>query len=184
VTRACSDLDRERGCAPRRGSPYRRGRPGPRRPARRWCPGSGPRSGRETAPRRRLPHQLACHLTAWPACKTVGSVTAELARADAGRVLLAMLRTVAGQRDRALRPWTGSWTSAPDNPSAVSAVSAMIRVVCAASAHGAWGRTSHNPPVVGSSPTRPTSYGTLHTEKPYKELREPQISGESRVPSC
>ena len=89
-------------------------------------------------------------------CKTVGCVTAELARADAGRALLAMLRTVAGQRDRAPRPWTGSWTGAPDNPSAVSAVSAMIRVVCAASAHGAGGRTSHNPPVVGSSPTRPT----------------------------
>jgi hypothetical protein len=31
----------------------------------------------------------------------------------------------------------------------------MIRVICAASAYGVRGRTSHNPPVVGSSPTRP-----------------------------
>ena len=43
-----------------------------------------------------------------------------------------------------------------DNPSAVSAISAITRVICAASARVALGRTSHNPPVVGSSPTRPT----------------------------
>jgi hypothetical protein len=54
------------------------------------------------------------------------------------------------------RAWTGSWTGAPDNPSAANAVSAIIRVIGAASAHGARGRASHNPPVVGSSPTRPT----------------------------
>ncbi len=54
--------------------------------------------------------------------------------------------------------WTGSWTGAPDNPRATSAVSVMIRVICAASTLGAWGRASHNPPVVGSSPTRPTSH--------------------------
>jgi hypothetical protein len=47
-----------------------------------------------------------------------------------------------------LRSWTGSWTGASDNPSAASAVSAMIRVICAASVRGAGGRTSHNPPVV------------------------------------
>jgi len=52
--------------------------------------------------------------------------------------------------------WTGSWTGAPDYPSAVSAISAMIRVICAASVRVALGQTSHNPPVVGSSPTRPT----------------------------
>ena len=46
---------------------------------------------------------------------------------------------------------------APGNPSAVSAVSAMIRVICAASTPGAWGRASHYPLVVSSSPTRPTS---------------------------
>ena len=39
---------------------------------------------------------------------------------------------------------------------AASAVSAMIRVICAGRTLGACGRTSHNPPVVGSSPTRPT----------------------------
>ena len=55
-----------------------------------------------------------------------------------------------------LRPWTGSWTGAPDNPSAARAISAMTRVIRAVSVPGAGGRTSHNPPVVGSSPTRPT----------------------------
>jgi len=54
-------------------------------------------------------------------------------------------------------PWTGSWTGASDNPSAASAISAITRVICAGSAPGARGRTSHNPPVVGSSSTRPTS---------------------------
>jgi hypothetical protein len=53
-------------------------------------------------------------------------------------------------------PWTGSWTGPLDNPSAVSAVSAITRAIGAASAHGARGHTSHNPPVVSSSPTRPT----------------------------
>jgi len=33
---------------------------------------------------------------------------------------------------------------------------ARLRGIRAARAHGALGRTSHNPPVVGSSPTRPT----------------------------
>jgi len=33
------------------------------------------------------------------------------------------------------RAWTGSWTGAPDNPSVVSGVSAMIRVIYAASTH-------------------------------------------------
>jgi hypothetical protein len=47
-------------------------------------------------------------------------------------------------------------TGASVNPSAASAVSAITRVICAASATGAPDRTSHNPPVVGSSPTRPT----------------------------
>jgi hypothetical protein len=56
----------------------------------------------------------------------------------------------------ASRPWTGSWTGASDNSSAVSAISAMIRGIGAASVRGARGRASHNPPVVGSSPTRPT----------------------------
>ena len=43
-----------------------------------------------------------------------------------------------------------------DNPSVVSAVSAMFSVIGAASGHRGRGRASHNPPVVGSSPTRPT----------------------------
>ena len=58
--------------------------------------------------------------------------------------------------------WTGSWTGVPDNPSVVSAISAMIRFIRAASPQGARGRTSHNPSAVGSSPTRPTCGYTFH----------------------
>jgi hypothetical protein len=38
--------------------------------------------------------------------------------------------------------WTGSWTGASVNPSAARAISAITRAICAARAHGAWGRTS------------------------------------------
>src|SRR5271170_1381082 len=89
-------------------------------------------------------------------CKTVGSVTAELARADAGGALLAMLRTVAGQRDQAPRPWTGSWTEPSVQTVQSGPSAARLRGIRAGSAYDAQGRTSHNPPVVGSSPTRPT----------------------------
>jgi hypothetical protein len=74
----------------------------------------------------------------------------------------------AGLRSRGIacrHAWTGSWTGAQDNPRATSAVSAMIRVICAGSAYDARGRTSHNPPVVGSSPTRPTSCFTMLTSR-------------------
>ena len=49
----------------------------------------------------------------------------------------------------------GWWTGASVSPSAASAISAITRAICAARAHGVSGRTSDNPPVVGSSPTRP-----------------------------
>ena len=39
------------------------------------------------------------------------------------------------------RPWTGSWTGVPDNPSVVSAVSAMIRVIYAVRTLSARGST-------------------------------------------
>jgi hypothetical protein len=48
--------------------------------------------------------------------------------------------------------WTGSWTGALDNPSAVSAVNAMACVICAASALGARGRTSCKRQASGSNP--------------------------------
>src|SRR5207253_2510174 len=71
---------------------------------------------------------------------------------DIGRALLTMLRTVAGLRDRVPRPWTGpSVQTVQSGPSV-----ARLRGIRAASAHDAWGRSSHNPPVVGSSPTRLT----------------------------
>ncbi len=59
-------------------------------------------------------------------------------------------------RGRSLGAWTGSWTGSPDNPSAASAISAMTRDIGAASACEAGEHAPHNPPVVGSSPTRPT----------------------------
>src|ERR1700730_9413706 len=76
---------------------------------------------------------------------------------DIGRALLTMLRTVAGLRDRAPRPWTGSWTEPSVQPVRSGPSAARLRSIRAASAPGARGRSSHNPPVVSSSPTRPTS---------------------------
>ena len=78
---------------------------------------------------------------------------------DIGRALLTMLRTVAGLRDRAPRPWTGSWTEPSVQPVRSGPSAARLRGSRAASAHDARGRSSHNPPVVGSSPTRPTCGG-------------------------
>jgi hypothetical protein len=67
-----------------------------------------------------------------------------------------MLHTVAGLRDRAPRPWTGSWTDPSVQPVRSAPSVTRLRGIRAGSAPGAPGRTSHNPPVVGSSPTRPT----------------------------
>ncbi len=88
-------------------------------------------------------------------CKTVGSVTDELARADAGRALLAMLRTVAGQRDRAPRPWTGSWTEPSVQAVQSGSLAARLRGIRAGSAYDARGRTSHNPAGRGFEPHPP-----------------------------
>jgi hypothetical protein len=65
-------------------------------------------------------------------------------------------RMVTLRSARCAGSWNGSWNGSLGNPSAMSAVSAMIRVICAARAYGARSRSSHNPSVVGSSPTRPT----------------------------
>jgi hypothetical protein len=67
-----------------------------------------------------------------------------------------MLRTVAELRDRVPRPWTGSWTEPSVQPVQSGSSAARLRGIRAGSACGARGRSSHNPPVVGSSPTRPT----------------------------
>jgi hypothetical protein len=48
-------------------------------------------------------------------------------------------------------PCTGSWTGAQGNPSAASAISAVIRAVCAASTFGARGRTSCKRQASGSN---------------------------------
>ncbi len=60
-----------------------------------------------------------------------------LACADVGWALLAMLRRVAVRGIRAPRPWTGSWTGAPGNPSVARAISAIICVICAGRTLGA-----------------------------------------------
>ena len=61
-------------------------------------------------------------------------------------------RLTAGDR----KSWTGSWTE-PSVQTVQSGPSvARLRGIRAASACDARGRSSHNPPVVGSSPTRPT----------------------------
>ena len=48
--------------------------------------------------------------------------------------------------------WNGSWNVAHETPRTASAVSAMIRAIGAASALGAWGRTSCKRLVSGSIP--------------------------------
>jgi hypothetical protein len=68
-----------------------------------------------------------------------------------------MLRTVAGREEAGAWLWTGSWTEPSVQTVQSGPPAAQIRSVRADSALGAPGRTSHNPPVVGSSPTRPTS---------------------------
>jgi hypothetical protein len=62
-----------------------------------------------------------------------------------GEAASAMLRTVAGianSRYGGPRAWNGLWNDATGYPSVVSAFSATIRVICAASAPGARGRTT------------------------------------------
>jgi len=53
-------------------------------------------------------------------------------------------------------PAPRSWNASSGNSSAARAVSAMMGAICAGSALAAKSRASRNPPVVGSSPTRPT----------------------------
>jgi hypothetical protein len=59
---------------------------------------------------------------------------------DIGRALLTILRTVAGLRDRAPRPWSGSWTEPSVQPVRSGPSAARLRGIRAASAHGAPGR--------------------------------------------
>ena len=75
--------------------------------------------------------------------------------------------------------WTGSWTGTRDNPSAASAISAITRVIRAASAHRAGGRASHNPPVVGSS--NPPVVGSSPTVPPRPSRLRAPAAGVSRV---
>ena len=59
-------------------------------------------------------------------------------------VAAAVVVATLGYRHRSLPPsaWNGSWNEAPDGPSAVGAIRAMTRAICAGSARSAWGRTS------------------------------------------
>ena len=58
-------------------------------------------------------------------------------RDDIGRALITMLRTVAGLRDRAPRPWTGSWTEPSVQPVRSGPSVAPLRGIRAASAYDA-----------------------------------------------
>jgi hypothetical protein len=88
---------------------------------------------------------------------TVNYVPGRAQAPGIGRALLMMLRTVAGLRARVPMPWTGSWTGPSVQPVRSGPSAARLRGIRAAGAHNARSRASHNPPVVGSSPTRPTS---------------------------
>jgi hypothetical protein len=59
--------------------------------------------------------------------------------------------------DRHGEAWTGSWTEPSVQTVQLAPSLARPSGIRAGSAPGAPGRTSHNPPVVGSSPTRPTA---------------------------
>ena len=63
--------------------------------------------------------------------------------------------TAVGSTSRAA--WTGSWTEPSVQTVQLGPSAARLRGIRAASAYDALGRSSHNPPVVGSSPTRPTA---------------------------
>ena len=79
-------------------------------------------------------------------CSATGGSLADIGRA------VTVLRTVADEETWASRPWTGLWTGSPDNPSVVSAVSAMPRGICAVRTVSARGRTSCKRQVSGSIP--------------------------------
>jgi hypothetical protein len=67
-----------------------------------------------------------------------------------------VLRTVTGREEGGALPWTGSWTESPVQTVQSEPSAARSRGIYAASASRVAGHASHNPPVVGSSPTRPT----------------------------
>jgi hypothetical protein len=76
------------------------------------------------------------------ACKSVGPTTSQPSAGLLGRALSDVTYSNRGIGYEWLRSWTGSWTGAPDNPSAMTLFNAVIRVICAASAHRVRGRTS------------------------------------------
>ena len=168
--------------------PHGAAHPDRQQPGNRECPGPGGR-------RRASP---ACPVTVRePGQKpqTPRLTRPRSFRDDIGPALLTMLRTVAGLRDRAPRPWTGSWTEPSVQPVRSGPSAARLRGIRAASAHDARGRASHNPPVGGSSPTRPTSHArpsanaagqvcapktsTLHRATPLRLIRASAVIKET-----
>jgi len=114
------------------------------------CPTSAIRHDRKSWPK---PGQAITRQTGPVLCAQAAGRAAVVSgsgwRSSLGIWLRCVALAVAGS-------WNGSWNGSQDDPSAVSAISAIFRVIGAASAHRAWGRSSHNPSAVGSSPTRPT----------------------------
>src|ERR1700729_3733523 len=92
--------------------------------------------------------------------------------AAVGWALPATLRTVAGREESGALLWTGSWTELSVQTVRSGPSAARLRGIRAGSAYDAPGHTSHNPPVVGSSPTRPTACDLLkHSE--YRRWQAP-----------
>ena len=76
---------------------------------------------------------------------------------------------------RSLRwSWTGSWTEPSAQPVQLALSAARLGGIRAGSAPGAPGRASHNPPVVGSSPIRPTC-GFTHLDLGFVDRFDPQL---------
>jgi hypothetical protein len=104
-------------------------------------------------PRATAPDLLRRALAALPAAARASGRVATRADAGyfAGQLARAALRSITAMDLCPPSAWNGSWDDAQNNPSAASAVSAMIRVICAASALGARavllvnGRSHHRP---------------------------------------
>jgi hypothetical protein len=69
-----------------------------------------------------------------------------------------------------------AWTESPVHTVQSGPLAARFRGIRTGSAYGARGRSSHNPPIVGSSPTRPTCGYTLHPVSPVDRCRRYRMS--------
>jgi len=123
------------------GAPCRVGPPGPQ-------PGAGA-AGHDGAALIQVRPNSAVQRPVRLSCSTVLSDHGKLRRRYGG---VCPLRSVTAMDFCPPSAWNGSWDGAPNNPSAVGAISAMDCAIGAASALGARGRTSCKRQVSGSIP--------------------------------